>query len=45
MIDLGPHALFILIAYFGVLIVSSALIITNIFNYKKQKNRLKQLEE
>ncbi len=45
MIDLGPHAFFILLSYGGVAIVSLLLIIFNIYNYKKQKKRLKILED
>ncbi len=45
MIDLGPHASFIIIAYLGVAIVTLALIISNIAQYKKQKNRVKSFED
>ncbi len=41
---LGPHAIFILIAYGGVAIVTLALIIFNILAYQKQKSRLNRLK-
>ncbi len=41
---LGPHVIFILVAYGGVAIVTLILIIFNILAYQKQKNRLNRLK-
>ena len=44
MIDLGPHAIFIVSAYIGVLVVTGLLIIWVWANAKKQKARLADLD-
>lgn len=44
MIDLGPHAFFILTAYCGVALVTFALIIMTIVGHIRQKKRLAELE-
>lgn len=45
MIDLGPHLPFILAAYFGVLIVTSALIAATWRNWVQTKKRLEAIEK
>lgn len=44
MIDLGPHAFFILTAYLGVGVVTLALIARVAFDARQQKSRLAALE-
>ena len=44
MIDLGPHAFFILTAYSGVALVTLAIIIMTIMGHIGQKKRLEELE-
>lgn len=44
MIDLGPHAVFILGAYGGVALVVAALIARTAFDAARQKARLARLE-
>lgn len=44
MIDLGPHAIFIISAYSGVTIVTLGLILWVLLNSKKQQSRLADLD-
>lgn len=44
MIDLGPHAIFIVSAYIGVVLVTSLLIIWVWSGSRKQRQRLADLE-
>jgi heme exporter protein D len=44
MIDLGPHALFIVCAYFGVALVVAALIGWTLWDARRTEQRLKDLE-
>ena len=44
MIDLGPHASFIISAYLGVALVTLGLIVATIADAHRQKSRLKALE-
>lgn len=45
MIDLGPHAIFIIGSYVGVFSVTGALILWVWANSNKQKNRLADLDD
>lgn len=45
MIDLGPHAIFIISSYLGVTVVIGALILWVWANSSKQKKRLADLEQ
>ena len=44
MIDLGPHAVFIVAAYLGVAAVTAALIAAVLYNARIKKRRLAALE-
>ena len=44
MIDLGPHALYIIMAYLGVAVVTGLLVIAVLFNARARKQRLEALE-
>ena len=44
MTDLGPHALYIVLAYVGVAAVTSLLVIAVLFNARARKKRLDALE-
>jgi len=44
MMDLGPHASFIISAYIGVALVIAALIANTMLDSSKQKQRLAELE-
>lgn len=44
MIDLGPHASFILTAYFGAALVVVGLIVATMLDTRRQKARLAALE-
>ena len=45
MIDLGPHAIFIVSAYLGVVLVVVLLIVWTILSARRQKARLTELEQ
>lgn len=45
MTDLGPHANFIILAYLGVAIIITGLIVTTLADAFRQKSRLKALED
>lgn len=44
MIDLGPHASFIISAYIGVALVTLGLIVVAVLDSVRQKQRLAELE-
>ena len=44
MIDLGPHAIFIIAAYIGVGVVTLLLILAVLLNARARSNRLAALE-
>ncbi len=45
MIDLGPHAIFIVSSYLGAALVVLLLIVWTILSSRQQKSRLAQLEK
>lgn len=45
MIDLGPYALYILLAYGGVAVLTAALIAYVVWDARRVERRLKALEE
>lgn len=44
MIDLGPHAIFIVSAYTGVALVTAGIILATVFDYRRKSKRLAALE-
>lgn len=45
MIDLGQHANYIIMAYAGTALVVLGLIVTTLFNTRKQRTKLAKLEQ
>jgi heme exporter protein D len=44
MIDLGPHATYIILAYLGVLLVTAGLVLWTLADSARQDSRLAELE-